>query len=57
MAQFSRELAQVNVRDQFAHGFSTHARAEDVRAEGVAQLAIAILLDEVHFLQPLQVAL
>src|SRR6266702_5512841 len=54
MAQVRGQLIQVQASDQLTHGLCTHTGAEDV-SKTVFQLAVAVLLQQVHLLQPLQV--
>ena len=54
MAQVRRQFIQVQVRNQFAYSLGSHTRAEDT-AKAFFQFAVTVLLEQVHFLQPLQV--
>ncbi len=55
LAQPGGQVVQVDVGDQFAHRLGAHAGAEDI-AKGFLQLAIAILLEQIHLLETFQVA-
>ena len=54
MAQVPRQFIQVQARNQFAYSLGSHTRAEDA-AKAIFQFAVTVLLEQVHFLQPLQV--